>query len=83
MLTAEQRRIVVRVTWDPDAKVWVATSDDVPGLAAEADTLDATALELDDLIPELLALNNVSWTTEGVLEYCIEVHLVRTIPKTR
>jgi Domain of unknown function (DUF1902) len=30
----------VRCEWDPDARVWVVTSDDVPGLATGADTLD-------------------------------------------
>ena len=31
----------VRALWDEEARVWVATSDDVPGLATEADTVDA------------------------------------------
>ena len=32
---------LIRADWDPEARVWVATSDDVPGLATEADTLEA------------------------------------------
>ncbi len=35
------RVLLVRVDWDPDMKVWVADSDDVPGLATEAETVDA------------------------------------------
>jgi hypothetical protein len=82
MLTPEQRQIVVRATWDTDANVWTATSSDVPGLAAEADTLENLAVELDHLIPELLALNNVSRTPEDDLTYRIEARLDRTIPHT-
>lgn len=26
----------VRADWDPEAAVWVATSDDIPGLVTEA-----------------------------------------------
>jgi len=47
----------VRCTWDPDAEVWVAESDDVPGLATGADTLDALVDKLKVVIPELLEAN--------------------------
>ena len=32
--------ITVNAEWDPEANVWVATSEDVPGLITEADTLE-------------------------------------------
>ncbi|HEX5715296.1 MAG TPA: DUF1902 domain-containing protein [Thermoanaerobaculia bacterium] len=44
----------VHADWDPGAKVWVATSDDVPGLATEAPTVEALAEKLRIMIPELL-----------------------------
>jgi predicted RNase H-like HicB family nuclease len=47
----------VHAQWDTEAKVWVATSGDVPGLAAEAATLDELSAKLDDMVPELLQLN--------------------------
>jgi len=34
--------LFVRVEWDDEACVWVATSDDVPGLATEEDTMEAS-----------------------------------------
>lgn len=34
-----------------------ATSEDVPGLATEADTLEALAVKLGTMIPELLDAN--------------------------
>jgi Domain of unknown function (DUF1902) len=45
--------------WDTDAVVWVATSDDVPGLATEADTIEALSQKLRDRVPDLLLLNGV------------------------
>jgi predicted RNase H-like HicB family nuclease len=47
----------VRAEWDDEASVWVATSDDVPGLATEADTLEALSDKLEALVPELLDAN--------------------------
>lgn len=47
----------VRAEWDEEASVWVATSDDVPGLATEADTLEALSTKLETLVPELLDAN--------------------------
>jgi predicted RNase H-like HicB family nuclease len=49
--------IVVTALWDDEAGVWVAESEHVPGLAAEAETLEALLTKLDTLIPELLELN--------------------------
>lgn len=47
----------VHAEWDEEARVWVATSDDVPGLATEADTTEALVEKLKTLIPELLEAN--------------------------
>ena len=43
--------------WDCEAGVWVAESDDVPGLVAEADSPKLLVQKLRILIPELLELN--------------------------
>ena len=53
----EQRTYVVHATWDGDANVWVAESDDVPGLVAEAPTPEALLSKLRVLVPELPELN--------------------------
>jgi len=47
----------IQADWDDDAKVWVAISDDVPGLATEAETLEQLIEKLKSMVPELLALN--------------------------
>ena len=51
-------KLTVQAVWDADAKVWVATSENVPGLATEADTIEALTTKLRNMIPELLILNN-------------------------
>lgn len=48
----------VRAEWDADANVWVATSDDVPGLVTEASTLEALDSKLQVMVPELLEAND-------------------------
>ena len=53
------RVISVKAIWDKDAQVWVATSEDVPGLATEADTLEELTEKLKIMIPELLEANGM------------------------
>ena len=36
----KSRVVNVKAIWDKDAQVWVAISEDVPGLVTEADTLE-------------------------------------------
>ncbi|PZA00709.1 DUF1902 domain-containing protein [Gammaproteobacteria bacterium 2W06] len=50
---------IVRSMWDDDAGVWVATSDDVPGLVTEAESIDALSDKLKVLVPELLDVNEL------------------------
>ena len=47
----------VHAVWDEEARVWVASSEDVPGLATESETAEALVEKLKSLIPELLAIN--------------------------
>ena len=49
--------LCIRAEWDDDAGVWVASSDDVAGLATEAPTLEALSTKLASLVPELLDAN--------------------------
>lgn len=48
----------VRAEWDPEARVWVATSDDVPGLVTEAASIGLLVEKLEVMVPELLELND-------------------------
>ena len=60
--------LFVRAEWDDEAEVWVATSDDVPGLATESGTLEALVDKLKGMIPELLAANGMSVAAEVPFE---------------
>jgi predicted RNase H-like HicB family nuclease len=54
-----ERIYVVRADWDAEAKVWVAYSEDVPGLATGADTLEDLVEKLKVAVPELLEENGL------------------------
>lgn len=49
----------VDADWDPEAEAWVATSEDVPGLATEAPTVEALSEKLRTMVPELLGANGL------------------------
>lgn len=49
----------VNTFWDTEAGVWVATSDDIPGLVTEADTMETLVAKLKVMVPELLELNHI------------------------
>jgi len=51
--------IHVTAFWDSEAEVWVATSDDVPGLVTEAVDADELIGKLRAMIPELLEANGL------------------------
>jgi predicted RNase H-like HicB family nuclease len=55
----QTKQITVHAEWDAEAKVWVATSDDVPGLITEAGTVEALTEKLSVIIPELLEANGI------------------------
>jgi predicted RNase H-like HicB family nuclease len=49
----------IQADWDSEAGVWVATSEDVPGLATEADTIEGLTAKLRVIVPELLEANRL------------------------
>jgi Domain of unknown function (DUF1902) len=63
--------IIVKAEWDPEALVWTATSDDVPGLVAESPSMEKLRPKVMTMIEELIELNNLSF---GIGE--IPVHFV-------
>jgi predicted RNase H-like HicB family nuclease len=54
-----QKPYKVEAFWDREAQVWVAESEDIPGLVTEADTIEALTAKLCQIIPELLQLNHL------------------------
>ena len=48
----------VILTWDNEAFVWMASSEDVPGLTLESGSLDALMERVKFAIPDLLELRD-------------------------
>jgi predicted RNase H-like HicB family nuclease len=60
--------LFVHAEWDEEARVWVATSDDVPGLATEESTIEGLIEKLKVMIPELLEANGETVEAEVPFE---------------
>lgn len=52
--------IVVHADWDPEAEVWVATTQDLRGLVTEADSIEALRAKLPGMILDLLQESGVA-----------------------
>lgn len=64
---------VINFTWDEEADVWIATSNDIPGLVLESGSFDALLERTRFAVPELLALNS-SKTQPIFLSFVSERH---------
>ncbi len=64
----------VGARWDGEANVWVAESEDVPGLVAEAESPNALTRKLQVLIPELLQLNGALPGPGEPVEFRVRYH---------
>ena len=53
----------INFTWDNEAAVWIAASDDIPGLVLESESFNTLIKHTRSAIPELLELNKIKNTT--------------------
>jgi predicted RNase H-like HicB family nuclease len=67
-------QVKVSAFWDAEADVWVAESEDVPGLITEAESLELLMPKLKVLIPELLDANGADGSHD--VPFVLEVHEV-------
>ena len=75
------RRFTILATWDAEAGVWVATSEEVLGLATEADTIPDLVEKLERILPELLVENGQIQATDGLPEvpfWIMHEHVTRS-----
>lgn len=63
---------VIKAIWDEEASVWVATNDDL-GITTEAESLDELSEKLRLLLPEAVALNDLTPEDDSV-PYDLLVH---------
>ncbi|MEO1146743.1 MAG: DUF1902 domain-containing protein [Cyanobacteria bacterium J06638_22] len=70
----------VNVFWDADSAVWVATSENVPGLATEAESFDELQQKLRTMVPELLVLNRIlAEGYKGSISFELITHTQETV----
>ena len=62
-------RYQVDANWDAEAGVWVAHSDDIPGLNTEAETFDRLVERVVAVVPELLVLNQVESKNRAGIDF--------------
>ena len=53
----KQTTLAVNVSHDKQEGVWYVLSSDIPGLHAEAETLDELIVMISDVTPDLIAAN--------------------------
>lgn len=47
----------IRAEYDFEARVWYSIEGDIPGLAADAETLEALAAKAGSMLPDLLEIH--------------------------
>jgi predicted RNase H-like HicB family nuclease len=60
--------------WDSEAGVWVAESEDIAGLVAEAQSISALVEKVRVLAPELLELNGAVEPGQKTVSVLIRAH---------
>lgn len=77
-----RRSILVGAEWDDEAKVWVATSDDI-GLVTEADTQEALHEKAIAMITELLELEDHGYSDLPEIPIHFMAEKIARIPNPR
>ena len=68
-----KKKFLVIAQWDEDAGLWVATSDDIPGLVTEAKSMDDLIKRVMAISPELIEDNlGGAGEMDDLLEVCVQ-----------
>ncbi|MCU7959257.1 MAG: DUF1902 domain-containing protein [gamma proteobacterium symbiont of Bathyaustriella thionipta] len=67
--------IEVQANYDQEAKVFVATSRDLPGLVLEANGIDELKCELGEAIPALLKIDHKKPLRNTSADLCYRDHI--------
>ena len=76
--------ILVRACWDDEAKVWVATSNDIAGLSVEGATREELSDKVVAAVSDLIELNGVETDLPAIpvhIEAGGVIH-VRAVPRS-
>lgn len=66
----------IRAEYDEDAQVWWAAESDLPGLAADAPTLELLAAKAGSMLPDLLDLHSDEIADKGRLSAPHRIRIV-------
>ncbi|MBY3186399.1 DUF1902 domain-containing protein [Rhizobium sp. 25PS6] len=69
--------IIVRADWDEEAGVWVASNDDIEGLAVEANTFETLEPKVVAVITDLFELNGFTSSLPEIPVHIMAEQLVR------
>ena len=72
------RTYEVEAHWDSEVGVWVAESEDIPGLVAEAESMNALVEKVRVLVPELFELNGGLEPGQKVVNILVRAHYEET-----
>ncbi|MBU3575959.1 DUF1902 domain-containing protein [Polynucleobacter sp. UK-Mo-2m-Kol15] len=59
---------LVLAEWCNTENIWIASSNDIPGFVAEADSIESLSTKLQSLVPELLLLNKQATEEQITIE---------------
>lgn len=76
------RKLIVTAQWDDEASVWVATSDDIPGLVTEAKSLDTLLERVLAVAPELLEDNSQLLEHVDTPGQLLDIRILSQFPPT-
>lgn len=60
------RKVEVKAAFDDEAQVWFIEDSTLPGLAGEADTIEALAARLPDMVVDLIEANGLEGSGKTV-----------------
>ena len=67
-------RVIVNAAYDEDARVWFIEWSSLPGLRAEADSVEVLRTRLPGLVEDLIELNGVDLYGEIAIEVIARTH---------
>ncbi len=66
----------IRANYDPEARVWYTMDGDIPGLLADAETIEELAAKAGRMLPDLLEIHADTFADETVLQGPHRIHVI-------
>ena len=66
----------IRANYDPEARVWYTLDGDIPGLLADAETIEELAAKAGAMLPDLLEIHGDRFSDQGRLQGPHRIHVI-------